>query len=128
MKGWAGCDGRLAAAVWHDDPGALSLLLEALQASGHQLADTATEVLPEAAVGASLPVVGRDDTAARLRAVGAADDSTDIDHFIATVGSRELIGKPGDWTGTVTLLIDAGASKPPSAAEQGSPPGPMPPG
>ena len=29
----------------------------------------------------------------------------------ATVGSGEQAGKPGDWTGTVRLLIEAGASR-----------------
>jgi ankyrin repeat protein len=96
----------VGAAVYHDDPGALSLLLDALQ--GGEAARMATEALPEAAAHASPPVVaallgagadpsadedgvsalrlavraGRTDAAARLRAAGATDDVTDIDRFI----------------------------------------------
>jgi hypothetical protein len=45
----------VGAAVYHDDPGALSLLLDALQ--GGEAARMATEAMPEAAAHASLPVV-----------------------------------------------------------------------
>ena len=98
----------VGAAVHHDDPGALSLLLDALQSSGSDTARIATEALPEAAAHASLPVVvtlldagadpnadedgvpalrmavraGRADAVARLQAAGANDDDTDIDQFI----------------------------------------------
>jgi ankyrin repeat protein len=225
----------LGAAVSHDDPGAVTLLLGALAADAGR---AATEALPEAAATASFPVVaalqaagadpcaraddgvsalrlavraGKAETAARLRALGATEDGTDIDQFLgaclngdrpaaerllaghaglagrmtdrdravicdaagsrpaetlalmldlgfspharqfgeqplhtaaycgnaagvrlllragaqvdardaqfdatplafATVGSGEQAGQPGDWTGTVSLLIDAGAS------------------
>jgi ankyrin repeat protein len=229
----------LGAAVGHDDPDAVTMLLDALAAGGGQVADAATEVLPDAAAAASFAVVaalldagadprasdgdgvsvlrlavraGKEETAARLRAFGAADDSTDVDRFLgaclnadrptaerlltgqpdlrdrltdqdraviceaaaagpagalalmldlgfsprarrfgeqplhaaayhgntpavrlllaagaevdtrderfgatplafATVGSGERAGQPGDWTGTVRLLIEAGASR-----------------
>jgi hypothetical protein len=51
-----------------------------------------------------------------LLEAGAEADARD-DRFgatplaFATVGSGEQAGKPGDWTGTVQLLIDAGASR-----------------
>jgi ankyrin repeat protein len=99
----------LGAAVYNDNPGAMSMLLEALEAGGAGAAEQATEVLPEAAASASYLVVaalldagadpraadedgvsalrlavraGREDTAARLRAAGAPDDCTDVDRFI----------------------------------------------
>jgi ankyrin repeat protein len=98
----------VGAAVHHDDPGALSLLLDALASSGSGTASMATEALPDAAAHASLPVAaallaagadpgaeedavsalrlavraGRTDTAALLRAAGATGDDTGIDHFI----------------------------------------------
>jgi ankyrin repeat protein len=229
----------VGAAVDHDDPGAVTLLLGALAAAGGRAAGEATEALPEAAATASLPVVsallaagadprardsdgrsalrlavraGKEETAARLRALGAVEDDTDVDRFLgaclngdraaaerllaghpdlrsrltdedravigeaaafrpaetlallldlgfspnavrfgeqplhtaayhgnapavrvllaadaevdardarfdatplafATVGSGERAGQPGDWTGTVRLLIEAGASR-----------------
>ena len=111
----------VGAAVYHDDPGALSLLTNALRASGSDTARMATEALPDAAEHASLPVVtallgagadpgatgdeglsalrmavraGRDDTAAALRAAGADDDSTDIDRFVGAClsGDRAAAG------------------------------------
>ena len=51
-----------------------------------------------------------------LLAAGAQVDARD-ERFestaltFATVGSGERAGKPGDWTGTVRLLIEAGASR-----------------
>ena len=137
----------VGAAVYHDDPGALSLLLDALQ--GSEAARMATEALPEAAAHASLPVVaallgagadpsadedgvsalrlavraGRTDTAARLRAVGATDDVTDIDRFIGAciTGDRSaaegmLAGHP-DLPGWLTgqdraVIVDAAGSCP----------------
>jgi ankyrin repeat protein len=96
-------------AVGADDARVVSLLLAELQASTGQAARKATELLPEAAAGASLPVVdalldagadpgardedgvsalrqavraGKDDTAARLSSLGAPDDATDVDRFI----------------------------------------------
>ena len=229
----------IGSAVFNDQPGAIALLLAALAAGGGRgAADAATEALPEAAATASFPVVaalldagadpravdddgvsalrlavraGKAETAARLRAFGAAEDDTDVDRFLgaclsgdrpaaelllaghpdlpsrmtdedravigdaaasrpaetlalmldlgfppqaarfgeqplhnaayhgnaeavrlllaagaevdardarfdatplafATVGSGEQAGQPGDWTGTVRLLVDAGAS------------------
>jgi ankyrin repeat protein len=51
-----------------------------------------------------------------LLAVGAEIDARDARFdatplCYATVGSREQADKPGDWIGTVRLLIDAGASR-----------------
>ncbi|MGD0706324.1 MAG: ankyrin repeat domain-containing protein [Trebonia sp.] len=99
----------LGAAVYHDDPGAATLLLDALAAAGGEAAAAATEALPEAAATASLPVVsallaagadtrasdsdgmsalrlavraGKEETAQRLRALGAVEDDTDVDRFL----------------------------------------------
>jgi len=118
----------IGAAVYHDDPGALALLLDALKTSGGNAAGAATGELPEAAADASLPVVaalldagadpdatdedgvsalrlavraGKNDIAGRLRASGADDDSTDIDHFVGAcmaadrpAAERILAGHP----------------------------------
>jgi Ankyrin repeats (many copies) len=139
----------VGAAVYHDDPGALSLLLDALRSSGSDTARMATEALPDAAAHASLPVVaallgagadpsaeedgtsalrlavrgGRVDTAARLRAAGASDDDTDIDHFIGACLNADrpaaesiLAGHPG-LLGQLTgqdraVIVDAAATRP----------------
>jgi ankyrin repeat protein len=96
-------------AVGADDARVVSLLLAGLPASTGQAARKATELLPEAAAEASLPVVdalldagadpnardddgvsalrravraGKDDAAARLTSRGATDDATDVDRFI----------------------------------------------
>src|SRR5215472_11361940 len=108
----------LGAAVYNDNAGAMSLLLEALEASGAGAAKLATEALPDAAASASYPVVaalldagadpraagedgmsalrlavraGREDTAAGLRAAGAPDDRTDVDRLIGAclTGDRQ---------------------------------------
>jgi len=108
----------IGAAVYNDNAGALSLLLEALEASGGGAAEQATEALPDAVATASYPVVaalldagadpratgedgvsairiavraGRGDIAERLRALGAPDDSTDADQFIGAcvTGDRQ---------------------------------------
>jgi ankyrin repeat protein len=108
----------LGSAVYNDNAGAMSLLLEALEASGAGAAEQATEVLPDAAASASYPVVaalldagadpraasedglsalrlavraGREDTAARLRTAGAPDDCIDVDRFIGAclTGDRQ---------------------------------------
>jgi ankyrin repeat protein len=117
----------VGAAVYHDDPGALSLLLDALE--GGEAARMATEALPEAAAHASLPVVaallgagadpgagedgvsalrlavraGRADAAARLRAAGAADDVTDIDRFIGACISGDRSAAEGILAGDPDL-------------------------
>lgn len=96
-------------AVDADDARVVSLLLGELQASTGQAARKASELLPDAAASASLPVIdallnaganlgakdedgvsalrravraGKDDTAARLSGLGAPDDATDVDRFI----------------------------------------------
>lgn len=117
----------LGAAVYNDNAGAMSLLLEALEASGAGAAEQATEALPDAVANASYPVVaalldaaadpraagedgvpalrlavraGREDTAARLRALGASDDCTDGDQFIGACLT-------GDHQAAERLLADA---------------------
>jgi ankyrin repeat protein len=107
------------AAVHHDDLGALSLLLDALQSTGSEAARMATQALPDAGANASLAVVsalldagadpsaanddgvsalrlavraGRTDTAARLRASGATDDGSDVDFFIGACLNGDRAG------------------------------------
>jgi ankyrin repeat protein len=107
----------LGAAVFNDDPAALSLLLGVL-GSG-VAADAATGELPDAAANASLPVAdvllgagadpqasdddgvsalrlavraGKNDIAQRLRAAGAADDATDVDRYIGACLSGDRRG------------------------------------
>ena len=100
----------IGAAVYADDPEAVSLLAEALRGVTGQTAKEATETLPDAAADASPEVVaallaagadpqardsevgfsalrravraGKAETAALLVRRGAADDSTDVDRFI----------------------------------------------
>jgi ankyrin repeat protein len=100
----------VGAAVYADDPYAVSLLLEALEGATGQAAREATGALPDAAADASPDVVaallaagadpeanddergisalrravraGKNQTAALLVSCGAPDDSTDIDRFI----------------------------------------------
>jgi ankyrin repeat protein len=96
-------------AVGADDARVVSLLLGELQSNTGQAARKATDLLPEAAADASLPVVdalleagadlrvmdedgvsalrravraGKDDTATRLSSLGVPDDATDVDRFI----------------------------------------------
>ena len=141
----------VGAAVYADDPVAMSLLLlDALEAGGGGAADKATEALPDAAANASLPVVvalldagadpqatdpdgvsalrlavraGRDDTAARLRALGAADDGTDVDRFIGAClntdrhAAEQLLAGHPDLHDRLTdqdraVIFDAAASRP----------------
>jgi ankyrin repeat protein len=140
----------VGAAAYNDDPGAMSLLLAALEAGGHGLTDTATEALPDAAANASLPVAaallgagadpnatdedgvsalrlavraGRNDTAARLKAAGAADDGTDVDRFIGACLSADrrtagqLLADHPDLPGRLTdrdraVIVDAAGPRP----------------
>jgi ankyrin repeat protein len=140
----------VGASVYHDDPGALSLLLDALRASGSDTARMATEALPDAAAHASLPVVtallgaeadpgaagdeglsalrmavraGRDDAAAGLRAAGAADDSTDIDRFIGAclradrAAAGRILASHPDLPGRLdsqdqAVIVDAAGTRP----------------
>jgi len=140
----------LGAVVYNDNAGAMSLLLEALEASDAGAAGQATEVLPDAVASASYPVVaalldagadpraagedgvsvlrlavraGRDDVAARLSALGAPDDCTDVDRFIGAclTGDRQaaerlLAGHP-DLRGRLTgqdqaVIVEAAGSRP----------------
>jgi ankyrin repeat protein len=140
----------LGAAVFHDDPGAATVLLGALATAGRAVADAATEVLPDAVAGASFPVVavlldagadpreggsdgvsalrvamraGKEETAARLRALGAAEDGTDVDRFLGAclnadrpAAERLLAGNP-DLLGWLTgedlgVICEAAASRP----------------
>ena len=141
----------IGAAVFNDQPGAIALLLAALAAGGGQgTADAATEALPEAAATASFPVVaalldagadpravdddgvsalrlavraGKGETAARLRALGAAGDDTDVDRFLGAclsgdrpAAERLLAGHP-DLPSRMTdgdraVIWDAAASGP----------------
>jgi ankyrin repeat protein len=113
----------VGAAVYHDDPGALALLLDALPAT--DASRMATEALPDAGAHASLPVVaallgagadpgagedglsalrlavraGRTDTAARLRAAGAPDDVTNTDRFIGACISGDRPAAEGILAG-----------------------------
>jgi ankyrin repeat protein len=141
----------VGAAVHHDDPGAMALLLDALKTSEGSAAGAATGELPEAAANASLPVLaalldagadpgasdedgvsalrlavraGKNDIAGRLRAAGAADDSTDIDHFVgacmaADRPAAELIltdhpDLPGRLTGPDRAVIVGAAEAGPA--------------
>lgn len=140
----------VAAAVFYDDADALSLLLDALRFGGHSLAGTVSEALPEAVTGSSMPVVaalldagadpnatgedglsvlrlavraGKQDTAARLRAAGAADDATDIDRFIGAClradrrAASQLLASRPDLRDTLTdrdraVIVDAAGTRP----------------
>jgi ankyrin repeat protein len=99
----------LGAAVFNDNPGAAVLVLDALATAGGRVADTASDELPDAVASASFATVealldagadpqaansdgvsalrlavraGRQEIAARLRALGAAEDGTEVDRFI----------------------------------------------
>src|SRR5215472_1433218 len=140
----------LGAAVYNDNAGAMSLLLEALEASGAGAAEQATEALPDAVADASYPVVaalldagadpratgedgvsalrlavraGRDDIVARLRALGAPDDCTDVDRFIGAclTGDRRaaerLVAEHPDRRGRLTdqdraVIVETAGSRP----------------
>jgi ankyrin repeat protein len=116
----------LGAAVSNDNPGAAAVLLDALAAAGGRAADAAGEELPDAAATASFAVVealldagadprttnadgisalrlavraARPETAARLRALGAVDDCTEVDRFLGACLSA-------DREAVVQLLAD----------------------
>ena len=99
----------LGAAVFHDDPVAMRLLLDTLTARGQDAASAASEQLVEAVAAASLPLIdtllgagadprsadedgtsavraavraGRGETAVLLLSRGAVDDCTDLDRFL----------------------------------------------
>lgn len=99
----------VGAAVYHDDPTAVALLVKALRTGGGQVEQTVTDELAEAAAKASADVVaallaagadpeatdqdgvsalrlavraGKSETAALLSAAGAPDDATDVDRFL----------------------------------------------
>jgi ankyrin repeat protein len=143
----------VGAAVYHDDPGAMALLLGALHEGGSEAARMATEVLPDAAARASVPVVaallgagadpsatdddgvsalrlavraGKSDIAALLRAASGAEDGTDIDTFIGaclTADRRtasQLLTDHPDLPGRLTgqdraVIVDAAGSRPAGA-------------
>ena len=99
----------VGSAVFNDNPGAAALLLDALAPAGGRAADAAGQELPDAAATGSLALVealldagadpratdsdgisalrlavraGRPETAARLRALGAVEDGTEVDRFL----------------------------------------------
>ena len=107
----------VGAAVYHDDPRAVALLLEALRAGAAEVKQEATDALPDAAANASPDVVvallaagadpeasdehgvsalrlavraGKNETAALLAGRGAPDDSTDIDRFIGACSEQTV--------------------------------------
>jgi ankyrin repeat protein len=137
----------MGAAVYNDNPGAATLLLDALAAAGGRAAEEATEALPEAAATASFPVVsallaagadvrandgdgmsalrlavraGKQETAARLRALGAVEDDTDLDRFLGAclnadrATAERLLASHPDLPGRLTdedrgVICDAAA-------------------
>jgi ankyrin repeat protein len=139
----------VGSAVFHDDPNATALLLQAFTGSGRRAEGAATEALLDAAGTASFPVIeallnagadpqardgdgvsalrlavraGKEETAARLRALGAADDATDVDLFLGVclngdrqAAERVLAAHP-DLPGRLTdqdqaVICDAAASR-----------------
>jgi ankyrin repeat protein len=99
----------VGSAVFNDNPGAAGLVLDALATAGGRVADTASDELPDAVASASFATVealldagadprstdadgtsalrlavraGRQEIAARLRALGAAEDGTEVDRFL----------------------------------------------
>jgi ankyrin repeat protein len=140
----------LGAAVWADDPVAMRMLLDALAQGGASVADTATDTLLDAAGDASLEVVeallaagadpravdsdgisalrkavraGRSDTAARLRHLGASDDSTDVERFLGACltadrhRAEQLLAEYPDLSGRLSdedraVIVHAAASRP----------------
>jgi ankyrin repeat protein len=106
----------LGAAVFHDDPAAMTLLLDTLRVRGEDVAGAASQQVPDAAANASLPVVdalldagadpqavdgegvsalrsavraGRSDIAGRLVARGAVDDATEVDRLVGAGRSAD---------------------------------------
>lgn len=140
----------LGAAVFNDNAGATALLLDALATSGGRVAHAASEVLPDAASTASFPVVaalldagadpratdddgvsalrsavraGRQQSAARLRALGAAEDATEVDRFLGACltadrqQAEQLLADHPDLPDRLTdedraVIYEAAASRP----------------
>jgi ankyrin repeat protein len=140
----------LGAAVFNDNAGAASLLLDALATAGGRAAHAASEVLADAAGTASFPVVaalldagadpratdsdgisalrlavraGKQETAARLRALGATEDGTDVDRFLGAClnadrqVAEQLLADQPDLPGRLTdedraVICEAAASRP----------------
>jgi ankyrin repeat protein len=140
----------LGAAVFNDNPGAAALLLDALATAGGRAAEAAGQELPDAAATGSSALVevllgagadpratdpdgisalrlavraGRQETAARLRALGATDDATEVDRFLGAclnadrqAAEQLLAGHPG-LTGRLTgedraVICQAAESRP----------------
>jgi ankyrin repeat protein len=107
----------VGAAVYHDDPRAVALLLQAVGAGAGQAERQATDALPDAAASASTDVAavllaagadpnghdehgvsalrlavraGESETAALLASRGAPDDSTAIDVSSVPVGEQTV--------------------------------------
>jgi ankyrin repeat protein len=140
----------VGAAVFNDAPGAASLLLDALATAGGRAADAPTDVLPDAAATASFPVVaalldagadpraadsdgvsalrlavraGKEETAARLRALGAAEEGTAVDRFLGAClnadrqAAEHLLADHPDLPDRLTdqdraVIVEAAASRP----------------
>jgi ankyrin repeat protein len=143
----------LGAAVSSDNPGAAALLLDALAAAGGRAAHAAGEALPDAAATASFALVevlldagadpratdpdgisalrqavraGRQETAARLRALGAPEDATAADSFLGAClnadrqAAEQLLASHPDLPGRLTdedrgVICQAAASRPAEA-------------
>jgi ankyrin repeat protein len=140
----------VGAAVFNDNPGAAGLVLDALATAGGRVADTASDELPDAVASASSATVealldagadpqatdsdgisalrlavraGRQEIAARLRALGAAADGTEVDRFIGAClnadrpAAEQLLADHPDLTDRLTdedrgVICQAAESRP----------------